>query len=279
MSTAQAAIPHASAANSVAARPGTRPWGSPESTRPAGTAALLTVTRATGLVRSMLSSGVSVTSLASTATQASRLALPGGQDQQVGQARAGHGTAGSVDHQAAVVAGGGAQPRPEPHRGRERARRQFLDQALQRGGVGSVGRRGDRAGQHRAGQHGGQEPAGYQRAGQFLRRHRQFGQARALAAQRLRQVQAEQPLGRQARPQRVPVQGGTVVFGVHRRPDHGGRGGVPGPAAHRFGQCQVLFRQGQRHCPPHSAENALRPHCKTASCSAEPPCPNLVTGW
>ena len=78
MSTAQAAIPHASAANSAAARPGTRPWGSPESTRPAGTAALLTVTRATGLVRSMLSSGVSVTSLASTATQARASPCPAG---------------------------------------------------------------------------------------------------------------------------------------------------------------------------------------------------------
>ena len=78
MSTAQAAIPHASAANSVAARPGTRPWGSPESTRPAGTATLAAVTRATGLVRSMLSSGASVTSLASTATQARSPPCPAG---------------------------------------------------------------------------------------------------------------------------------------------------------------------------------------------------------
>ena len=78
MSTAQAAIPHASAANRVAARPRTRPWGSPASTRPAGTAALLTLTRATGLVRSMLSSGVSVTSLASRATQACASPCPAG---------------------------------------------------------------------------------------------------------------------------------------------------------------------------------------------------------
>ena len=78
MSTAQAAIPHASAANSVAARPGTRPWGSPESTRPAGTATWLALTRATGLVRSMLSSGVSVTSPASTATQACVSPCPAG---------------------------------------------------------------------------------------------------------------------------------------------------------------------------------------------------------
>ena len=48
--------------------------------------------------------------------------------------------------------------------------------------------------------------------------------------------------------------GGAAVLGVHRRPDHRGRGRVPGPAAHRLGQCQVLFRQGQRHCPPHSPE-------------------------
>ena len=50
-------------------------------------------------------------------------------------------------------------------------------------------------------------------AAQLFGDHGEFGQAVALAAQRLGQVQAEQPLGREAGPQRVPVQGGAVILG------------------------------------------------------------------
>ena len=68
-------------------------------------------------------------------------------------------------------------------------------------------------------QRGRHEAAGEQGAAEFLDRDGELGQPEALAAVRLGQVQAEQALLGQARPERVAVKGGTAVVAVGGRPD------------------------------------------------------------
>jgi hypothetical protein len=97
--------------------------------------------------------------------------------------------------------------------------------------------------QRRTGQHGRQIRAGHDRASEGLQGDHQFQQAGALSAELLRDVQTQQSLLGEARPE-----GGTaLLIGVERGAyDTDGRVALR-PSAHRVGQCHVLLGQPDAH--------------------------------
>ena len=252
---AQSAMPDASAPNRIAARLVTARRSSPVSSRSAGTTARSARTRATGRVRSRLSSAGDVE--AAGVDRGPDLAVLGlhREDDEVGQAGAEHRAGLAVDDQGRPGVPRLAGP------GGSRAARGLPDAGQARGQAdrarpGPVGQAGDQLaghpgrGQDRAGQHGRQEVAGHQRAAEFLHGHGQLGQAVALPAVLLRQVQPEQALLGQARRERLAVVGRPAVRPVGGGPDDVRRAVPLRPAPDGLGQLQVLFGQAERHGSP-----------------------------
>src|SRR5207247_4619975 len=84
---------------------------------------------------------------------------------------------------------------------------------------------------------------------------------------------AEQALPGERGPQRAGVKRRAAVAVRDRRPERLGGRGPPGPAADRLRQRQMLFGQGQCHCPPRQPVRSCSApaHCRTPSAQEEPP--------
>ena len=186
--TAQSAMPHASAANSVGGQAGDLARVRPGRTRPAGTGTPLARTLATGLVRSRLSSAVTTRSRRPPPPSAPcrRRSAPAGSAGRPGSAEDRPRLAVEDQRRRRCACRSARRPAPPP-RSATRPPARPASLAVSASPPATPPRR-----QHRAGQHGGQEPARDQGAAQFLQRHRQLAEAVALAAVLLRQVQAEQ---------------------------------------------------------------------------------------
>ena len=140
------------------------------------------------------------------------------------------------------------------------------------GGAGQVGREGNgpvpapvsqgretlagdaRRREHCAGQHRRHEAARRQRPAQLLDGDRQLAQPASLTAIGLGHVQAEQALGSQRRPERVPVAGSAAVVPVGRRPGSRRRAGALRPGTDGAGEIGVFFS----HCEGHRATSSAR---------------------